>query len=282
MIDSPDDTPFLTFGSGEEIIHFAHANAYPPGSYSELLTKLGENHTVLASEARPLWQDRPSDRDTSWTLFADDLIRFLDNRQLSGIIGIGHSLGAVMTLIAAVKRPDLFRKIILIEPVILHRNLYRLTNIIPLKMRRLIVPPIKIAEKRRNFWPSKEKAFDSFRTKKVFRKFSDTALNNYISAGLTKTDGGYKLTFSPEWEARVYAMAYSSWKIYGELDIPSLSIRAEETNAIYKTAWPEWKKLRPEAGYECINNTTHLLPLESPDELTDILEHFIRTGQTLP
>ncbi|MEL6824080.1 MAG: alpha/beta hydrolase [Calditrichota bacterium] len=275
---SLEDIPFLTFGSGKETIHFAHANAYPPGSYRELLTKLGENHSVLASKARPLWQESPSAKDTSWTVFADDLIRFLDNKQLSGIIGIGHSLGAVMTLIAAIKRPDLFRKIILLEPVLLHRNLYWLTGIIPLKMRRLIVPPIQIAEKRRNFWQSKEEAFKSFRTKKVFSKFSDTALKNYITAGLTKTEGGFKLIFSPEWEARVYAMAYSSWKIYGHLSIPSLSIRAEETNAIYKTAWPEWKKLRPEAEYLTMQNTTHLLPLEVPNELSTILHQFIQNG----
>ncbi|MGH1363211.1 MAG: alpha/beta fold hydrolase [Calditrichia bacterium] len=277
-----EEIPHLDLGGDGNTLHFAHANAYPPGCYRELLSLLGDKHRILASEARPLWQDAPLEGDKSWVSFADDLIRFLDSRKESGIIGVGHSMGAVVTLIAAVKRPDLFSKIILIEPVLLHRNLYRLSGLMPLKLRRLIIPPIKIAEKRRNFWSSREEAFKSFRKKKVFRLFSDSALQNYISSGLTSTKDGFKLRFSPEWEARVYAIASSSWALFEQLSMPSLSIRAEETNAIFSNSWQEWQKLNNNGQFVTISQTTHLLPFEVPQQLSKLVLHFIESGQTLP
>ena len=40
-------------------------------------------------------------------------------RGLSGIVGIGHSLGGVTTMYAALQRPDLFRALVFIDPVFL-------------------------------------------------------------------------------------------------------------------------------------------------------------------
>lgn len=50
--------------------------------------------------------------------FADELIEDIEKKQNLPVIGVGHSTGGVVTLLAAVKRLDLFSKIILIDPVL--------------------------------------------------------------------------------------------------------------------------------------------------------------------
>ncbi|MCP4427111.1 MAG: hypothetical protein GY803_21705 [Chloroflexi bacterium] len=46
--------PFLDFGSEGPILHFAHANAYPPGAYRQFVAALRSHFRVLAIEQRPL------------------------------------------------------------------------------------------------------------------------------------------------------------------------------------------------------------------------------------
>ncbi|MEJ2746327.1 MAG: alpha/beta hydrolase, partial [Anaerolineae bacterium] len=110
MIDS---IPFVDFGGAGMTIHFAHANAYPPGCYRQFLEALLSHYRVLAIEQRPLWPRSDPQELSSWELLADDLIRFFEQAGLEEVIGVGHSLGGVATMYAAVKRPSLFRKLIL-------------------------------------------------------------------------------------------------------------------------------------------------------------------------
>ncbi|MCZ7673379.1 MAG: hypothetical protein M5U34_42825 [Chloroflexi bacterium] len=45
---------------------------------------------------------------TSWRVIGDDLSHFLTQQKLHGVVGVGHSLGAVATLYAAVQRLTCF------------------------------------------------------------------------------------------------------------------------------------------------------------------------------
>mgnify|MGYP001545593985 CR=1 FL=1 len=53
-----------------------------------------------------------------WNIFADDLKTLIDQTMSPPIVGIGHSLGAVTTYMAAATYPRLFSAIILIDPPI--------------------------------------------------------------------------------------------------------------------------------------------------------------------
>jgi pimeloyl-ACP methyl ester carboxylesterase len=114
-------TRLLDLGGTGPIVHLAHANGFPPGTYrplAEILTGQpvdgsGRSYHVIALPSRPLWPGSLPDSAPSWHPLADDLIRGLDDLGLSGIVGVGHSLGGVLTLWAAVRRPDLFRAVVL-------------------------------------------------------------------------------------------------------------------------------------------------------------------------
>ena len=113
--------PYEDFGGTGPLLHFAHPNAYPPAVFRQFLQPLTADYDVLAMAQRPLWPGSRPDEMHDWQLFADDLVDFLADHDLHGIIGVGHSLGAVATMMAAVGQPQLFRALVLIEPVFLPR-----------------------------------------------------------------------------------------------------------------------------------------------------------------
>ena len=56
--------PFQNFGGQGEVLHFAHANAYPPGCYQQLLKPFQKHFQVIAMHQRPLWPESEPERNT--------------------------------------------------------------------------------------------------------------------------------------------------------------------------------------------------------------------------
>ena len=168
--------PFYNFGGKGPIIHFAHANAYPPGCYQQLFQPFLNDYSVVGMYQRPLWENSHPAKFKSWHQLADDLILFFEQQQFNQVIGVGHSMGGVVSIIAAIKRPELFSKLILIDPVIFPKHFTRLTNLLPRFLRKQIIPIAKLSAKRRDLWINQQAVFDSFRVKKVFKGFSDSVL----------------------------------------------------------------------------------------------------------
>ena len=256
--------PFHNFGGQGEMLHFAHANGFNPGAYRQLLLPLKEYFHVIAIQHRPFWQQEPTNAD-DWQQIADDLINFLDQQGAKNIVGVGHSLGAVATMLAAIKRPDLFKNIILIEPVFMPAVIVKIFQIIPVKWRYLFNPLIKLTLNRRDVWDSKQEVFEAYRQKKVFADLSDEVLWDYLNFGLKeRADGKVTLAFSKEWEAHFFSRLPPIWENLRRLQTPTFGLRGEYSNTLFLPQWKKWQNLRPEHQFLEVKNTGHLLPLEKP------------------
>ncbi len=268
--------PFEQFGDQGPTLHFAHANAYPPGTYRQLLSKLAENSQVLAIKSRPLWTGSNPEEIGSWYDIAHDLILFLDQARVSDVIGIGHSLGAVTTMMAAIQRPDLFKTLVLIEPVFLPPAILAhfrgQEGFDPYEM-----PLIKIAQKRRRHWVSRQGAFGHFREKRVYSRWSDQALWDYINAGLNRDQHGeFELAYPPEWEAWIYAHPpMNVWDLIPQVTQPTLAIRGKESDTLVPEAWQEWTEIQPEATFIEVMQAGHLLPMEKPATVVGLIDDYL-------
>ncbi len=267
--------PFIDFGGAGPVLHFAHANAYPPGCYRQFIDALTPHYRVLAIEQRPLWPHSRPEALTSWELLADDLIRFFEQEGLDNVIGVGHSLGGVATLYAAVKRPSLFRQLVLIEPVFLPPELLKMAAANPDGAYKL--PLVRVAQNRRNHWASRQEAFDRFRTKSVFRRFSDEALWDYVNCAIYEDAAGeFVLTYPREWEARIYAHPpLHVWEHLPQAQPPTLAIRAAESDTVMPAAWQLWQELQPAATFVEIPDAGHMLTMERPSLIAQtIINHL--------
>ncbi len=258
--------PPVDFGGSGPILHLAHANGFPPGTYRPLAEALAARYRVIALPARPLW---PGSRPTSardWHVLAGDLVHGLDSLGLRGIVGVGHSLGGVATLLAAVRRPDLFRAVVLIDPVILPPSWLLAAQL----MRRLGLsdrqPLVQGALRRRTSWPSRQAAFEHLRSKPTFARWTDDSLCAYVeSATRSDASGQVELVYSPEWEAHIYATAPADiWDQVPRLGVPALVIRGEHSSTFRPEAQARMQRLLRNTRFVVIPGAGHLVPMEHP------------------
>ncbi|MBP6787661.1 MAG: alpha/beta hydrolase [Candidatus Promineofilum sp.] len=277
--------PHTDFGGRGPTLHFSHPNAYTPGSFRPFLAPLTAHFHVLAAHHRPLWHlspgygaaDAPEGFiDWTWDAIADDLLRFLDEQRLEQVIGVGHSLGAVATMMAARKEPQRFRALVLIEPVFLPPHVLQAIRAHPkLAAER---PFVLAALRRRDRWPSRADAFARFREKPVFARWSDEALWAYVNDGLHEdpATGEVVLSYPREWEARFYARPPTNvWDEIPALAHPTLAVRATESDTLFPDAWALWQNLQPAATFVEMDGVGHMLTAEAPEDLAALVMHWL-------
>lgn len=271
-VRSDDKDRFTDFGGTGSVIHFSHGNGFPAKSYNDLIKLLLPNHQVIASHHRPLWkpETRPEEL-VSWHVLADDLIEFVDEDIKDRVYGIGHSMGAVATLLAAIKRPDLFKAIVLIEPVIMPSHIMLLFNLLPASLKRK-VPIIKKASYRRDTWQTRLEAFEYHRTKRAFQNVSDEILWDYIESGTEiNSDGQYGLVFSKAWEVHCYTLLVNVWSQLNKCLMPVLGVRGERSDTLLPSAWERWKRVAANHQLIEVPSTSHLLPFEDPNAVAELV-----------
>lgn len=275
------DIPYFDLGGDGPPLHFLHANGYPPECYRPLLDLFQANYHVHGMLLRPLWDGaNPNDLD-DWHPLSEDLIQFLDSRGGQPVIGVGHSVGGVTTLRAALRRPDLFRSLVLLDPVLFVPSfLFAWSVIRLLGLGEKVHPLINGANKRRRTFDNLENVFRGYRSKKIFRFMSGDYLRQYIK-GMTKPsrEGGYELVYSPEWEARIYLTGsrdFDLWHGLPELKVPTLIIRGAETDTFQERNARLVQKKNPAIRIVTLERATHIVPLELPREVCEITQSFLK------
>ena len=273
--------PFFDLGGDGPPLHFLHANGYPPECYKPLLNLLQTHYHVFGMLLRPLWKGAEPDEMRNWQAFSEDLLQFLAG-QPGPVIGVGHSIGAIVTLRAAMQDPGKFRALILIDPVLfLPSRLIAWKFFHTLGLADRVHPLINGAKKRRRIFNDLEQVFRGYRNRGVFRYMSDENLRIYIE-GMTRStaNGTYELVYSPEWEAQIYRTGlqdFDIWRNLPKLNIPTLFIRGAETDTFLENAARLVKRMQPKVQIETLEKSTHLLPLERPEKIFNIMQSFLNS-----
>ena len=243
--------------AGAPLLHFAHANGFNAETYSGLLSPLAGPFDIAASDARghgftTLPATPGLARD--WTIFRDDLLAVLDRIAPEGAVLAGHSMGATASLMVAALRPEKVRALVLVEPVLVPKNIAAGDNELA---RR--------AEKRRDAFASREEVFTLYRGRGAFRTWPDETLRDYLRGGFLPADGGVRLACRPAWEAQDFRSTPPGVsELAREIRCPVTLIHAangtapENEVAIFKRLCPATRVIAKEGA-------THFLPMESPE-----------------
>ncbi len=273
--------PSFDYGGEGAPLHFLHANGYPPECYAPLLDLLKTEYHVFGMKLRPLWEGtKPEDLD-DWHPLSGDLLQFLTTGRLTPTIGVGHSIGAIVTLRAALRDPSKFRALILLDPVLFMPSFLVTWNLVRiLGLGNKAHPKIKGALKRRRTFDNLELVFRGYRSREVFKYMSDESLRVYIS-GIAKhrEGGGFELAYSPEWEARIYLTGlrdFDLWRELPNLQIPTLIIRGAESDTFLPKTGELVKRKNPKIQVKTLAESTHLLPLERPQEVFEMMREFAK------
>jgi pimeloyl-ACP methyl ester carboxylesterase len=144
---------------------------------------------------------------SNWPKLRDQLIHFIE-REVPAAEGppvlVGHSLGGLLSVLAASKRPDLARALVVLDSPIVTG--WRAHSLRAIKAAQLLprISPGRIAQRRRYEWPSREAVKTHFARKQVFARWDARVLDDYVASGFTEADGKTVLAFQREVEARIY------------------------------------------------------------------------------
>jgi pimeloyl-ACP methyl ester carboxylesterase len=200
----------------------------------------------------------------------------LDALELGPVVGVGHSLGGVLTLWAASDRPDLFRAVVLVDPVLLVPHwlwALRIMRLLALDERQ---PLVQGALRRRRTWPDRQACFDHYRDKALFARWSDAALWDYVESGTRPGGEGVALRYPPEWEARIFATTPTGiWRDVPRLAVPALVMRGARSDTFSPSAMARVGRALPAARLVEVPGAGHLVPMEEPAEIAATIRAFL-------
>lgn len=245
----------------KELIHFAHGNGFPALCYSQMLD-------VLRSEFDICYLDKIGHNplfpvSENWHNLVLEVIDSIQKQANQPVIAVGHSLGGVLSLLAAIEKPELFKAVILLDsPLIglVKSNMVRLAKALGVIDR---VTPAFRTRGRRQYWKSKEQVLTYLKTRDLFKTFSPECLNDYINYGLEHKEDGYYLRFDRRIEYHIYRTIPHVIPDYkGKLFTPSGLIYGDKSTVVGKM---DLRYMRKNFNVVCHKTEgTHLFPMEHP------------------
>jgi len=244
-------------------LQFSHANGFPAPCYAAMLGELGRRYRIGAIEAFGIDPRYPVTE--RWLHLVEQLEDAIE-RDWHGepVYGVGHSPGGYLTFLAAVRRPELFRAMVLLDaPIVgpIKGGLLGATKRFGIVDR---VTPAGATRERRSDWPSREEAKAHFRTRRLFRHFAAECLEDYVRHALVGGHGHLRLRIGPEIEYRIYrTIPHDMSRHLRRLRVPAGFVGGADSDVVRMVGMslmrePRFLKRRVPGG--------HLFPLEHPRE----------------
>lgn len=200
----------------------------------------------------------PDDGDLSWSRMAGEVLAALDELDLRGAVGVGHSMGAAVLLDAEASRPGTFSRLWCFEAIVGPRP-----------------PPPALTEalvagalRRHRAFPSLEAARSHYRSRPPLSELSLAALDGYLVGGTAPgPDGSVVLRCLPETEAACYraGAAHDGWERLARVSCPTVVARGERSGTVDKGLLGAQARALAQGTTSVFAGLGHLGPMEDPE-----------------
>jgi len=269
----PPPEAWSEFGGNGSHLVFSHANGFPPATYRVFLEELSRQFQTTAFAARPMWPGSRPYSIASWNDLGGDLRRATTQRGLRQVVGVGHSLGGVLSIMAAAADSSLFSALVLIDPVVFtgfHALFWGALKGLGFSHR---LPLIRGARRRRDRFPGLDAVRSAYAGKAVFSTWDPEVLEDYVQGAFSETrDGEVVLRYSKAWESRIFELTPASvWSDLRQVTVPLLVIRGGSSDTFLPGAAKKMRHELPSASVIELPDTTHFLPMERPTAVAAII-----------
>ncbi len=252
-----------------ELLHFAHGNGFPSPCYRQFLQvrfdccyidRVGHNPEFPVTD--------------NWHGLVEEVIASIKTQASQPVIAVGHSLGGVLTLLAAIEQPNLFKAVILLDSPLLGRfksSVVRFSK--ALGMIDRLTPAFRTRE-RRQHWQNREQVLSYLKSKQLFQTFTDACLEDYIDYGMLKNEEGYFLRFDRQIEYQIYrTIPHILGEYEGLLRVPSALIYGNKSNVVHRL---ELRYMKKHYGIKHVETSgTHMFPMEQPQITAHLIMELV-------
>jgi lipase len=245
-------------GAGPPLV-LAHATGFH-GRCWDSIARLFPGRRCLAIDFRGHGRSSKPAPPYPWRMFGEDLVAL----DVTGAIGVGHSMGGHSLVQAAAMRPGAFATLVLVDPVIYPPEYYGVRQ-----------ADVGFIERRRARWASPDEMYERFRGRAPFAAWRPEILRDYCEYALLPAGDGFELACPPAVEASIYRQSSApESNLYGvipSIGIPVTVMRAGTTappGVFDLNASPTWEKLAerfPRGRDVFLAERNHYVPMEAPE-----------------
>jgi len=175
------------------VLFIAHGNGFCGRIYEPMLELLAERYDLLMLDL-PGHGLSPGFEFVGWNQTAEHLWQgiqasgdFVAGRELHAV---AHSLGGMLTMLAASRHAETFRSMVMLDPIMFPPRLLFFMHVVhKTGLTSVFHPHVKPTLRRRDGWSSRQEAYEYFHQRKIFKQWTDNALECYVEHALKTQDG---------------------------------------------------------------------------------------------
>ena len=262
-------------GAADALLLLAHATAFCKELWRPVVSSLrdqGVSASALAWDARGHGRAPALELPASWWTLGRDLVDLIGSLEGAGrlpesVVGVGHSMGGTVLVLAELLRPGTFTGLVLIEPVLIPPPFVR-------------DPELSLAQgaaRRRGIFGSRGDLIETYLAKPMFQRWHPDAFRAYVDHGFREVPEGLALRCRREVEAELFTTGAEcgAFARLDELTTPVRLVIADRSGELGPSlaVLPE---ALPNATTTYMAGQSHLVPMERPDlvasEIADALK----------
>ena len=186
-----------------QTIVFSHANGFPSGTYRALFDAW-RNAGFEVRAIEKYGHDPRFPVTSNWPHLRQQLIHFVEHEVQGPAWLVGHSMGGYLCLLAAARRPELARGVVLLDSPLIAGWRSRVLQLAKATGVGERLSPGHVSKRRRQHWSSEQAAFDHFAGKAAFARWAPGVLKDYIACGTEPDPQGHRLSFERGIETAIY------------------------------------------------------------------------------
>ncbi len=254
---------YVDWGGNGTPLLLLHGDMRTSRSWDAVARRLSPEFRVMALDARGHGDSDWTERGYRFAERVDDLEAFCDALGLRGIVGVAHSTGGVVMALCAQRRPDIFERLALLEPMV----------VVDERFHRMVAGREHAP---RTTWHSREALYEYLRGHPAASSWLDEVTRDVVAhEAYQRSDGLYDMKWSPHtfnWADRDGDNVDLKPILRG-LELPIMFIRSSN----HRTRIADLNAIPEDIGGLCrltIADTGHNMYMERPDAVAQAVADF--------
>ena len=257
-----------------ETIHFVHGNGFCGGVYRSFLQKFLPDRGLFLHDLEGHGQSEAPTHFSGIGMAARRIAAVAAEQNADdgrGLIGMGHSFGAALTLKVAADNPGLFKALVLLDPIVFPPAVYFGARLMAWTGTH---PMVKAALRRRRTWASRSECLDRLRGRGIYTGWPEVALVDFVDSA-THDEGGKRVLNCPtELEAEIYAHPVYPWPSFRKAKLPILFLHGADSYRFFPPAAAMARRLNSMVE-TATSPGRHCFMLEDPAAAAQAVKGFL-------